>query len=105
MSPKYILVVFAAKISWFISFNSSLIHSALVRVNNFTYLKFNSHLLVIGGGSQEQKVELRSEKLSVTPVGGRSQCGTQQGEGGEDIEENLGFCVRELAGTIESPEL
>lgn len=66
------------------SLSSSLIHSTLVGVNNFIYLKFNSHLLVIGGGSQEMKAEQRSEKSSVTPVGGRSQCGTQQGKGSED---------------------
>lgn len=104
MSPKYILVVFTTEISWFISFNSSL-NSTLLRVNNFIYLKFNSHLLVIGNGSQEKKVELRSEKLSMTRIGGRSQCGTQRREKNEDWEENLGFCVRDLAGTTQNPEL
>ena len=53
----------------------------------------------------KKRKEQRSEKLSVTPVGGRSQCGTQQGEGIEDCEENLGFCVRELAGTTQNLEL
>lgn len=77
MSLKSILVVFASKILVFSSFSSSLIHSTLVRVNDFIYLKFNSHLLVTRGGSQEREVELRSEKLSVTPLGGRSLHGTQ----------------------------
>lgn len=77
--------------------NKVLVVSKLFRVNNVVYSKFKSHLLGVGSGSQENKMELGSEKLSMIPIGGGVSVEFCDERWKKDSEETLECCVREGA--------